>query len=317
MKRGKKPVIIVNNETVLKQLRDKFGSSMRSYFVHRNKPSLEQLTEICAKRGVTDIHTIQSRFNVARNIYRMYTNNISLFDSIILNTTSKENTKRIIRRLFCEEDAQRERASLTAGNKIFIIAGNAGSGKDYIIQGAHEIGCVQVSKHTSRNRNPDDGDEMICNGDPKFDLAGCDITYSRYGTTYGIRTDDILKNLIFGKAHQVIVCSDMDTITALKAKFGESVVTLYVHSDITAEEFLAQETEQKSRRDYIEARLKEFSKAHYGYIQNIGIFDKCLIFADDRKELLRQFAGVLGVERSELVTIKGENIDNGEYRHIR
>lgn len=299
LRQGKKPVIIVNDENVLEQLHSKFGASINSYFIHRSKPSLQQLMDICHERGVTDPDIIASRFKVAREIYKMYTDRIGLFNNIILNTSSISNTEKIVARLFHEEGAQKERVSFAKGNKIFIIAGNAGSGKDFIIKAANRVGCVQVPKHTTRFRNPDDGSEMICKNDKDFDLDRCDIQYTRYGTIYGIDTNDIWKNLICGNSHQVIVCSDIDTIKALKAKFGESVVTLYVHSDITREEFSEQESRQNSSRDYIQARVSRFYVAHDEHTNNIELYDKCLIYANDEKELLRQFAGVLGVNLSE------------------
>ena len=86
--KGKKPVIIINDQKVLEALHEKYGSSMRSYFIHREKPSIKRLIEINNSRGVTDSDVIKERFEVAKNIYGMYTDEIQLFDSIILNTGS-------------------------------------------------------------------------------------------------------------------------------------------------------------------------------------------------------------------------------------
>ena len=291
--KGKKPVIIINDQKVLEALHEKYGSSMRSYFIHREKPSIKRLIEINNSRGVTDSDVIKERFEVAKNIYGMYTDEIQLFDSIILNTGSLEETKQIVKRLFEEHINENHRNPILEGNKIFIISGNPGSGKDYIVKAAEKLGCMQIRKHTSRVRNPNDGNEMICSDDSDFDLNGCDLKYKNYGKTeYGIKTQEIWKNLIFGKGNQVLVCSDIETIKRLKLIFGENVVSLYVHSDITPDEYLAQEAKAESDDEYIRQRIIGFKNAHRNYANNIELYDKCLIFADDRRELLRQFADI-------------------------
>ena len=176
------------------------------------------------------------------------------------------------------------------------MAGNPGSGKDYIAKAAEKIGCIQVKKHTSRIRNPNDGSEMICSDDREFDLVGCDLKYKNYGETeYGIKTDDIWRNLIFGAKSQVLVCSNIETIKQLKSKFGENVVSLYVHSDITPDEYYIEEAKAASDNKYIKERIKGFQNAHKDYVNNINLYDKCLIYADDQRELLQQFAGILGM----------------------
>lgn len=160
--KGKKPLIVVNDEATLKKLHTKFGDNVKSYFVHRGKPSLNKLITICNSRGVTDPDIINARYDVAQNIYNMYTNNIQLFDSIILNIGSIDETKRIVEQIVSEDGKETKRHHGKQGNKIYVIAGNASSGKDLIVRAANKIGCKTISKHTSRLRNPNDGDEMIC-----------------------------------------------------------------------------------------------------------------------------------------------------------
>ena len=294
---GKKPVIIVNDKKVLELLHMKYGNSIRSYFVHRGKPNIKRLIEINNARGITDPDVINERFAVAKGIYGMYTDEIQLFNSIILNTGTLDETKQIVQKLFREHATESQRNQISGGNKIFIVAGNPGSGKDYIAKAAEKIGCVQVKKHTSRIRNPNDGSEMVCSDDSEFDLMGCDLKYKNYGETeYGIKTDDIWKNLIFGTKSQVLVCSDIETIKQLKSKFGENVFSLYVHSDITPAEYFVQEAEAASDNDYIKQRIKGFKNAHRDYANNINLYDRCLIYADDQRELLHQFVGILGIK---------------------
>lgn len=292
---GKIPMIVVNDEETLRKLHTKFGDNVKSYFVHRGKPSLDKLISICNSRGVTDPDVINARYQVANNIYGMYTNNIGLFDSIILNIGSLEETNRIVEQIVNEDGITTKRHIMPQGNKVYVIAGNAGSGKDVIVRVANKIGCVTIPKHTSRPRNPNDGDEMICPGDEGFNLDGCELKYENFNNTYGIEVSRILKNYIFGNQNQVLSCSNVKTIAELKRLFGEAVVPIYIHSDISPEEYVEAEKQEGSNMEYIQNRVDGFRNAHRDYVSNFGLYDKCLIYANDERELLRQFAGVLGI----------------------
>jgi len=309
--KGKKPIVIINDEKTLRKLHNKFGNNVKSYFVHRGKPSLSKLIEICNSRGVTDPDIINSRFEVANNIYGMYTDNIRLFDSIILNVGTLDETQKIVEQILNSENDNTNRHSIISGNKLFIVAGNASSGKDLIAKAASKIGCITVPKHTSRSRNPNDGAEMICQGDNGFDLDGCDLKYRNFGgTTYGIEKDRILRNLIYENANQVLCCSNIGAIRDLKETLGPAVVPIYIHSDITPEEYLLTESEEGSNIKYIMDRIEGFRNAHIDYINNFSLYDRCLIYANDERELLRQFAGVLGINIS-------DRVKANEYRGVK
>ena len=297
--KGKKPVIIVNDEEVLRKLHSNYSENVKSFFVHRGKPSLAKLIEICNGRGVTDPNVINSRFEVAKNIYKMYTNNIRLFDSIILNIGDLEETHKIVQQVVNNVNSSPERHNISGDKKIYVLSGNSSSGKDFLIRYARKLNCIVVPKHTSRLKNPNDGEEMICDGDPNFDLENCDLTYEKFnGTKYGIEKDRILRNYVFENRNQILTCSDISTIRKLKNIFGKAVVPLYVHSDITPEEYARMESQEGSNGQYIQERMKSFRQEYYDYINNIGLYDRCLVYANDEKELLLQFAGVLGYRPS-------------------
>lgn len=294
--KGKKPIVIINDEDTLRKLHNRFGNNVKSYFVHRGKPSLNKLIAICNSRGVTDPDSINTRFEVANNIYRMYTENIRLFDSIILNVGTIDETQKIVEQILNSEEDNANRHFIPQGNKLFIVSGNASSGKDLIVRAASKIGCITVPKHTSRARNPNDGDEMICQGDSGFNLDKCDLKYTNFGgTIYGIEKDRILRNLIYGNANQILCCSNIEAIRDLKETFGPAVVPIYIHSDITPEEYMLAESKEGSNTRYIMDRIEGFRNAHIDYINNFSLYDRCLIYANDERELLRQFAGVLGI----------------------
>ena len=61
-------------------------------------------------------------------------------------------------------------------------------------------------------------------------------------------------------------------------------------------------TKQKNPEKFIRIIYelkKEFPNIKAIWVGTGELYDKCLIYADDEKELLRQFAGVLGVKLSE------------------
>lgn len=309
IKRGKKPIAIVNNEQTLRKLHKSFGENVKSYFIHRGKPSLMKLISICNSRGVTDPKVIQSRFEVANNIYKIYTDNIRLFDSIILNIGDLSETRKIVEQILKDERTSSERHSVSQGNKIFVVAGNASSGKDLIARAANKVGCKIVPKHASRLRNPNDGEEIICIGDEDYNLDACDLKYTNNeGTVYGIEQDRILRNYVFSNENQLLVCSDIGTINKLKSLFGKAVVPLYVHSDITPEEYMQLESKEGSDNDYIQKRLVGFKDAHIDYTNNVCLYDRCLIYAEDQRELLLQFAGILGVKPNKDVINKNREV---------
>ena len=140
-------------------------------------------------------------------------------------------------------------------SKLFVVAGNASSGKDNIISATRELGAFHaqiVTKYTSRAATKEDGSELVCaklvNGsiNPEFkkfkemlNSGKLDvITYKRNGNDYYINVDEIWDGMKDGK-FQVISVTEAEAINQLKKRFGNAVVLLYVHSDaaITPKEF--------------------------------------------------------------------------------
>lgn len=295
LQEGRIPVLVVNDAETIEKLQKKLGVSMKSYFIHREKPSREKLIEIYNKtRGEADPEVIERRYQVAQEIYSMYTNKIALFDNIILNTAEGfDEVTNIVRQLFTSFSTQRRLSSLES-NKIFVIAGNSGSGKDILLRRANQVGCLQIPKHTNRKPNLEDGEEMIFNGDSRYHLESCKLQYENFGNKYGIDTLPIWRNLIMTNKHQVLVCSDIGILRRLKAEFNESIVSIYVHSDMNVQEYVKMEQQKGSNMDYIRSRQNKYDEAHKNYAQNFTEYDKSFIYAESQKELMMQFAGFLG-----------------------
>lgn len=293
-KNGKIPTVIINNPKVLKQLRSKFGSSMKSYFVHRRKPSRGEFTEIYLRErgGVPNPDVIEKRYQGALDIYSMYPNEIMLFDNIIFNVGDGfDEVTNILHQIFEEPKEPRN----LQGNKIYVIAGGPGSGKKILVQRANDVGCLQVQKHADRKRNPEDGTEIICKGEEGYHLENCKLRYKQFKTEYGIDTDKMWENLIIGDKPQILVCSNIDTLRELKRKFGEAIVSIYVHSDMTPEEWLQRNNQQGVNLDYTKNRVSEYDLAFENYAKHFSEYDKSFIYAGSERELMKQFAGVLGV----------------------
>lgn len=198
--------------------------------------------------------------------------------------------------------------------KLFIVVGNPASGKDELISAVNILGSLHaeiVPKHTNRPWRPGDDKEMICKlmpdpaGDDlpliinnKFDLEGCDITYTNYDTQYGIKTGEIWDKLCTGIS-QVLVVSNKDALNKLKRKFGSLAVILYVYSQVTKNEYLLKEKEKEEKKaksdlnykiniDYLNLRAKNFDEAWKLYENNFMLFDHVFVYADKEEDLYDQ-----------------------------
>lgn len=199
--------------------------------------------------------------------------------------------------------------------RLFLVVGSPGSGKDELMAAVNTIGSLHaeiVPKHTSRLESADDGDEMICRArldedgkseikNPKWDLDGCDVKYENFGTQYGIKTSVIWDRLCHG-VMQVAVVSDSDALNQLKGKFGNLAVVIYVYSQISREQYKANQIQSrlnprngKSKTEltdddlvYIEKRVADFDKAWQIYVDNFMLFDHVLIYADMQEDLFDQ-----------------------------
>ena len=174
--------------------------------------------------------------------------------------------------------------------RLFVIVGTPGSGKDLLIRAVNDMGAQHaqiVPKHTSRVRRRDDGNEMICPGDPGHDLEGCDVTYENYSEKYGIKSDKIWEGLKKG-AFQVVVVSNLDAIKNLQRIFGELMVLIYVHSEMDAKEYQREEIKHEDDIDYVKRRADEYDFAYRLYLENFLAFNHALIYSGLPEDLYDQ-----------------------------
>lgn len=171
-----------------------------------------------------------------------------------------------------------------------IVVGTPGSGKDILIQAVRDLGSFHaeiVPKHTSRKRESDDGNEMICVNDKKYDMANCDITYDNYDTKYGLKSSTLWRGLKNEKI-QVIVISNIKAINDLIKIFQDNVIVVFVHSDIDKSEYKKEQLLIGKTEDYINKRFEKFEKAYDIYRKNFNLFKHVLIYSNSPEALFDQ-----------------------------
>jgi ribose 1,5-bisphosphokinase PhnN len=173
---------------------------------------------------------------------------------------------------------------------IFIVVGTPGSGKDFLVQAANDMGvlhCRIVPKHTDRQRQTDDSNEMICANDEGYDLDKCDLTYNNYNNRYGIKLELVWDQLKMGVA-QVLVVSNIDAINTLCRTFSSMIKLIFVHSEMDEEKYRSEQRALGNSEKYIDARVEDYNNALKIYYRNIARFDHVLIYADSKEDLFDQ-----------------------------
>jgi ribose 1,5-bisphosphokinase PhnN len=187
--------------------------------------------------------------------------------------------------------------------KVVIVVGTPGSGKDVLIRAVKDLGVQHaqiVPKHTSRARRLDDGTEMICSNDRKYNIAACDIRYKNFGNEYGVNSSLIWKGLRKG-VFQVVVISNIEAINRLKECFGALTLLVYVHSEISADAYLKNETGSGSSGAYVRNRVARYQAAFNIYLKNLLAFDHVLIYSGIQEDLFDQIFRIFrAYERQEL-----------------
>ena len=146
----------------------------------RKIPDLSDFRVGAENRGNVSEEQIQERYAKAVAIYRMYIENIALFDRVILNaieySKAKLNSKdciidrqitNIITGVFNGKIQLRRNSAALHSDipKTFVIAGNSASGKDELVRAIQSMGKMDaeiIPKYTVRKQEKDDENEMIC-----------------------------------------------------------------------------------------------------------------------------------------------------------
>lgn len=189
LKVGKTPYAVINDIRAVEELKEEFPGQVLSIFLFRKIPDLEDYLKEAASRGNVSEQEASARYEKAVAIYRMYIENIALFDKVVLNAIEYNEVElndpnkniidrqlyNILRGVFDGEIKLRRNSSALHSDipKTFILAGNAASGKDELIRAIKDLGKLQaeiIPKFTVRRQEKDDEDEMICRLRPKEDV---------------------------------------------------------------------------------------------------------------------------------------------------
>jgi len=96
---GNSPIVILNDVRTVEDVRNALGPLVRSVFVFREGPSIEKYKELGRSRNVKNEEELNRRFNKAQAIYRIYIENIHLFDHVIINGRKRAALKTQVHRI--------------------------------------------------------------------------------------------------------------------------------------------------------------------------------------------------------------------------
>ena len=180
--KGKSPIIVINDVRVIEEMKKEFPNQVLSLFLFREIIPDEETHKKAGKtRGGVSEDEVKLRFEKAVVLYRIFIENIFLFDRTILNIP-KEKTRidtdiaqiqiqRVIKGVIDEKITLDKQ--ITKSPKLFIVSGNAQSGKDDIIRAAKKLGKLQTDillKHTTRWAENGDEGEIVPKYIPKKSL---------------------------------------------------------------------------------------------------------------------------------------------------
>lgn len=99
LEQGKTPIIVVNDIRAVEDIKAALGSLVISIFLYRKAAIYDEFYLEEKERATNNIieeeirKTAQTRFEKAQAIYRIYIENIQLFDRVILNVFNQKYTK--------------------------------------------------------------------------------------------------------------------------------------------------------------------------------------------------------------------------------
>lgn len=123
LERGKTPIVVINDIRVVEELKTIAGDLVCSLFLYRKPASYEDFYKEENERATSEMKkneiekTARIRYDKAQAIYRIYIENIQLFDKVVLNVASKEKTRIQVERIV--RGFEKERTLLEAGEGIY------------------------------------------------------------------------------------------------------------------------------------------------------------------------------------------------------
>lgn len=98
IKNRKSPIVILNDVRAVEDVKNAFGGIVRSLFIFRESPNRDRFQEITKTKGL-DKEEIEQRLLKAQTLYRIYIENIHVFDHVIINSGTPEQLKLLVKQI--------------------------------------------------------------------------------------------------------------------------------------------------------------------------------------------------------------------------
>ncbi len=288
---GRNVVLIINDIETIKDLKNIYGNSCLSCYIHKDLPKLSYFMELAKQRGLSEEFAI-NRFDKSKKDYDEVINNINVFDYTILNTKDGTDMLELQFEHILQTPLLKKEQTGKYIPKIFIFSGTPGSGKDAaldVISVSGPLHSVIMPKMTSRKRRIDDGIELICSDDDNYNLDSCDIQYENFGNIYGINTAVLKSGLNDGISFSVSI-SDLPTINKLKKMFPNHVVPIYIQGQ-KYEEFA--KLNQYDNSEYMIKHLESYDDAFQSNCSHITDYDHVILYNGNLTDLAKQIVGII------------------------
>lgn len=95
LKLGNSPIVVLNDVRIITEVKRIFGDLAKSMFVYRKAPNRADFIKVAEKRESTD--DIEVRLKKAEAIYRIYIENIYLFDHVLINTDGRDKLQQQVK----------------------------------------------------------------------------------------------------------------------------------------------------------------------------------------------------------------------------
>lgn len=296
LENGRNAVIIVNDISLVRDLKNLYAGNCLSCYVHRANPQNKDIfMKIARQRGDTP-ESAERRYQKAIKDFDRYTNNISLYDYTILNTENGiQKLSQMLKDLNASDikKVQQEKSTKQKNAKIYVFIGNPGSGKDEALETIRVqsiLHSIIMPKHSNRERKDTDGEEMIFPGDERFDLDSCDLKYTNFGNIYGINVQELRAQLNDGISSSLVV-SNREALEELKELFPNEVVYIYIHG-LSKEEYAIQQKEHLND-EYVKKRLEEYDQADELYYNQWLNFNHVIVNNGDLTDLKLQIDNIM------------------------
>lgn len=106
LKRGESPIVILNDVRTVEDIRVYLGKKCVSMFIFRSAPNIDDYERMGEERHTSRIE-VENRYKKATAIYRIYIENIHLFDKLILNVKDGTESLQAILEQLVEQICQK------------------------------------------------------------------------------------------------------------------------------------------------------------------------------------------------------------------